>query len=123
MKTLPPKKKGLARIIAAFFYSIDGLKQALTKETAFKQEFIIYLLAIIPLYFIPINVFFKSLLLLAQTIILIVELLNSAIEAVVDLNTLEYNILAKKAKDFGSAAVLISIILALTLWILALLSL
>jgi diacylglycerol kinase (ATP) len=64
----------------------------------------------------------KGLLFLATTAVLVVELLNSAIESVVDLASAEYHDLAKRAKDIGSAAVFVSIALALLLWSGALLS-
>ena len=58
----------------------------------------------------------KGLLFLATTVVLVVELLNSAIESVVDIASSEYHVLAKRAKDLGSAAVLLSIVLAVVLW-------
>jgi len=58
----------------------------------------------------------KELLFLATTVVLVVELLNSAIESVVDIASPEYHVLAKRAKDLGSAAVLLSIVLAVVLW-------
>jgi diacylglycerol kinase (ATP) len=58
----------------------------------------------------------KGLLFLATTVVLVVELLNSAIESVVDIASPEYHVLAKRAKDLGSAAVLLSIVLAVVLW-------
>jgi diacylglycerol kinase (ATP) len=61
----------------------------------------------------------KGLLFLATTVVLVVELLNSAIESVVDIASPEYHVLAKRAKDLGSAAVLLSIVLAVVLWIVA----
>ena len=61
----------------------------------------------------------KGLLFLATTVVLVVELLNSAIESVVDIASPEYHVLAKRAKDLGSVAVLLSIVLAVVLWIVA----
>jgi len=116
----PAGKKGMARIGAAWFYSLNGLRFAITHETAFMQEVAIYAILLVILFFLPISVTFKCILLLGNTIVLIVELLNSAIESIVDMTSPEYNVLAKQAKDLGSAAVLISIMLAIALWIYAL---
>ena len=109
----------MARIWAALFYSLDGLRFAITHETAFMQETCIYIVFLIVLYFLPVSLTFKCVLLTANTIVLLVELLNSAIESIVDMVSPEYNILAKRAKDLGSAAVLLSIVLAVVLWLCA----
>jgi diacylglycerol kinase (ATP) len=119
MNKKPAGKKGAARIWAAFFYSLDGLRFAVTRETAFMQEACIYVVLLIVLSFLPVSLMFKCVLLSANTIVLLVELLNSAIESIVDMTAPEYNILAKRAKDLGSAAVLLSIVLAIALWICA----
>jgi diacylglycerol kinase (ATP) len=111
-----PNKTGFARILAAFFYSRDGLKAAFNNEAAFRQEIFLFILFLPILYYLPISHVFKGLLLLANTLVLIVELLNSAIEAIVNLASPEYHNLAKQAKDMGSAAVLISLCISLTLW-------
>jgi diacylglycerol kinase (ATP) len=110
------KKTGLARIFAAFRYSWDGLQAAFSSEAAFRQEFFLFIVFLPILYYLPVAHVFKALLLLANTLVLIVELLNSAIEAIVNLASPEYHNLAKQAKDMGSAAVLISLFVSLTLW-------
>ena len=110
------KKTGLARILAAFRYSWDGLQAAFSNEAAFRQEFVLFIIFLPILYYLPVSHVFKGLLLLANTLVLIVELLNSAIEAIVNLASPEYHNLAKQAKDMGSAAVLISLFISLTLW-------
>jgi diacylglycerol kinase (ATP) len=110
------KKTGLARILAAFRYSKDGLQAVLTSEAAFRQELFLFIVFLPILYYLPISHVFKGLLLLANTLVLIVELLNSAIEAIVNLASPEYHNLAKQAKDMGSAAVLISLCISLSLW-------
>ena len=111
-----PKKTGFARILAAFFYSRDGLKAAFNNEAAFRQEIFLFILFLPILYYLPATHVIKALLLLVNSLVLIVELLNSAIEAVVNLASPEYHDLAKQAKDMGSAAVLISLCISLTLW-------
>ena len=115
-------KRGLARIFAAFFYSFDGLRSSLKYEEAFRQEVILFLLLLPGLYFIPVSPQFKAMLFAGNCLVLIVELLNSAVESVVDLVSPDYHILAKRAKDMGSAAVLLSIILAGLLWLAAIYS-
>jgi len=120
MKTKPLPRKGVARIRAAFFYSLAGLSHAALKEDAFRQELLLYLLLLIGVFWLPVPLFWKVLLVAADTVVLIVELLNSAIEAVVDLVSPEYNAFAGQAKDMGSAAVLLALLMAAGLWIAAL---
>jgi diacylglycerol kinase (ATP) len=119
MNHIPSKKTGLARLWAAFSNSLNGLRFAFKNEEAFRQELVLYVLLLILLFFLPISILSKTILLVANTIVLLVELINSAIEAIVDMVSPEYNELAKHAKDLGSAAVLISLILAIVLWGLA----
>ncbi len=116
MNNVPAGKKGIARIWAAFFYSLGGLRQAVTREAAFRQEVILYITLLFILFFLPVSTLFKCLLLSVNTLVLIVELLNSSIESVVDMVSPEYHILAKQAKDYGSAAVLLSLLLAGVIW-------
>jgi len=116
MKKKPPAKSGVARIWAALFYSLDGLGLAFKNEAAFRQEVVLCLVLGTVLLFLPISMLFKALLFFATIQVLIVELLNSAIESVVDLAAPEFHELAKRAKDMGSAAVLISLLLAGGLW-------
>jgi diacylglycerol kinase (ATP) len=113
---VPSKKTGLARLWAAFFNSFNGLRFAVKNEEAFRQEISLYILLLILLFFLPISLHFKTILFVVNTIVLLIELINSAIEAIVDMVSPEYNELAKHAKDLGSAAVLVSLILAIVLW-------
>lgn len=119
MKDIPDKKRGLARIVAAFFYSLSGLRSAFVNEAAFRQELLLFFVLLPILFFLPVSGYLKSLLFVVNTMVLIVELLNSGIEAVVDMAAPEYHSLAKRAKDMGSAAVLISLVLAAILWVYA----
>lgn len=116
MNHVPSRKKGLARLRSAFLNSLNGLRFAVKNEEAFRQEIVLYVLLLIVLFFLPISIFFKTILLVVNTIVLLIEVINSAIEAIVDMVSPEYNELAKHAKDLGSAAVLISLILATVLW-------
>lgn len=113
-------KSGLKRIFSAFFYSMDGLKAAWKHEHAFRQELLLFIVATVIALLLSISAFEKLLLIGVMVLILIVELINSAIEAVVDRISLERHPLSKNAKDFGSAAVLLACLLALATWIVVL---
>lgn len=114
-------RSGLRRIRNAFFYSLDGFKAALKHEHAFRQE--IWLAAVlIPLaFFLPASGVGRALMIGSVLLVLIVELLNSAVEAVVDRVSLEQHALAKRAKDIGSAAVMLALINVGVVWALVLL--
>jgi diacylglycerol kinase (ATP) len=116
MNEKPRHRKGFTRIWFALIYSLNGLRFAFTKEAAFRQETCVYVLLMIVLYFLPISFVFKCILFFASTLVLIVELLNSAIESIVDIASPEYNDRAKQAKDLASAAVFVCIMLAVALW-------
>lgn len=109
-------KSGLKRIFSAFFYSIDGFKTALKYEHAFRQEMVLVVIGTISALLLKVSAYEKLLLIAVLVLILIVELLNSAIEAVVDRVSLERHPLSKNAKDFGSAAVFLAVSLALVTW-------
>lgn len=109
-------KRGIARILAAFIYSLEGFKAAFKHEEAFRQEMMLFLFLLPLLFFLDVPFALKLALLSANFLVLIVELLNSAVEAVVDLVSPDYNHLAKRAKDMGSGAVFISLLLASMLW-------
>lgn len=113
-------KTGLRRIWNALFYSFDGLRAAYRHEDAFRQE--VWLAAVlIPLaLFLPAPGTGKALMIASVLVVLIVELLNSAVEATVDRVSLEHHRLAKRAKDIGSAAVLFSLINVMIVWLLVL---
>lgn len=116
MDKKPQTKTGIARLRAAFSYSLSGLRYAFRNEESFRQETVIYVLLLAGLFFMPLPITFKAILFFANTLTLIIELLNSAIEAVVDLASPEYHDLAKQAKDVGSAAVLIVLTMTVALW-------
>jgi diacylglycerol kinase (ATP) len=114
--SVPIKKKGLARIWAATIYSIDGLRACFRSEEAFRLELILSLI-FGPLAFILGETAIEiAMLLLAIALVLLVELLNSAIEAVVDRVGMDYHELSKKAKDIASGAVFISLMTFLLIW-------
>lgn len=110
-------KSGLKRILSALGYSIAGFKSAWRMEHAFRQELFVVVIAIIAAFLLPVVAWQKLLLIGVFVLVLIVELINSAIEAVVDRVSLERNPLSKNAKDFGSAAVLLTLLLAAATWL------
>lgn len=114
-------KTGLVRIWNALHYSIDGLRAAYRHEDAFRQE--LWLAAVlIPIAFLlPIGGVARAMLIASVLLVVIVELVNSALEAAVDRISLEDHQLAKRAKDIGSAAVLMSLINVVLVWALVLL--
>ena len=107
---------GLGRISKAIVYSSQGLAHAVRHEAAFRQELVIAIPAIIGLWFLPVTMLEKIALLATVVLMLIVELLNSAIEAVVDRVSTERHPLSGRAKDMGSAAVLLAVLLMLITW-------
>lgn len=109
-------KSGLQRIFAAFFYSIDGFKSAWKNEHAFRQELVLVILGALAALLLPVSSFEKLMMIAVLILILVVELINSAIEAVVDRVSLERHVLSKNAKDFGSAAVLLTLLIAVATW-------
>ena len=113
-------KTGLRRIWSALFYSFDGLKAAYRHEDAFRQEVWLALILIPLALLLPASGPGKALMIASVLVVLIVELLNSAVEATVDRVSLEQHRLAKRAKDIGSAAVLFSLINVVVVWLLVL---
>jgi diacylglycerol kinase (ATP) len=114
-------KTGLTRVVNAFFYSLSGFRAAFRHEDAFRQETIAAML-LVPLAFVlEDGGVGRAMMIGAVLLVLIVELLNSAIEAVVDKASPEYDRLAKRAKDMGSAAVFIALANVPLVWLLILL--
>jgi len=109
-------KSGMRRIFSAFTYSLDGFRSAWKYEHAFRQELILFVVGTVVALLLHISAFEKLMLIGVLVLVLIVELINSAIEAVVDRISLERHPLSKNAKDFGSAAVLLAFLLAIAAW-------
>lgn len=114
---------GLARLGRAWCYSWQGLKEAWRVEAAFRQELCLCALLVPLALCLPVSALERAVLLGVLLLLLIVELLNSALEAVVDRISLEHHELSRRAKDFGSAAVLLSLLLVALLWVTILLPL
>jgi len=113
-------KTGLARVWNALFYSVAGLKAAYRHEDAFRQEVWLALLLIPLSLVLPASGIGHALMVASVLLVLIVELLNSAIEAAVDRISLDRHLLAKRAKDIGSAAVLLALLNVCAVWTLVL---
>lgn len=111
-------KRGLRRIVNAFFYSMSGLQLAYRHEHAFRQEMLGAVILLPIACFLTVTPVERVLLIGTVLLVLIVELLNSSIEAAVDRAGLETHHLAKRAKDLGSAAVMLALILLATAWLL-----
>lgn len=113
---VPKKNTGLRRIVLAGGYSMKGLSAAYRNEAAFRQEVLGFVI-LAPLgLWLGTNGVERALLVGSLLLVLIVELLNTAVESVVDRVGLEKHVLAGQAKDQGSAAVLLSLVLAIVVW-------
>lgn len=111
-------KTGLRRLWNAFGYSLAGFRAAYKHEDAFRQEALLAALLIPLALSLPASHIGKAMMIGSVLLVIIVELLNSAIEATVDRISLDSHDLAKRAKDIGSAAVLVSLTNVLVVWIL-----
>ena len=109
-------KTGLQRVWNAFHYSMAGLRAAFAHEDAFRQEALLAALLIPVACWLPVGGLGRGLMIASVFLVLIVELLNSAIEAVVDRVSLDRHHLSKRAKDIGSAAVLLALINVVVVW-------
>jgi diacylglycerol kinase (ATP) len=112
--------KGLLRLWKAFLYTCDGLKAAYRNEAAFRQELALAAVLLPLAVLLRIDMLSRALMLSSLLLVFIVELLNSAHEATVDLASKENHPLAKRAKDMGSAAVFLSLINLALVWLLCL---
>lgn len=110
------------KLKSATLYSIDGLKSAFKEQSAFRLEILGFICALILSPLVGKSRAEKLLLIAVVALILIVELLNSAIETVVNRISLEHNDLSGRAKDLGSAAVFLSVLLAIFVWAIVLFS-
>lgn len=114
-------KTGLVRLWNALGYSMAGLRAAFKHEDAFRQEVLLACVLIPLALFMRVENTHRALMIGSVLLVLIVELLNSAVEAAVDRISLENHALAKRAKDIGSAAVLLSLVNLAVVWLLAIL--
>jgi diacylglycerol kinase (ATP) len=112
----PENNHGIKRVFRATGFSMQGLKSAWTHEAAFRQELVLAFLMLPIALFVDISTVERLLLILTLFIVLIVELLNSAVEAVVDRIGDEIHVLSGQAKDIASAAVFMSLALCAITW-------
>lgn len=109
-------KTGLRRLWNAFGYSLAGFRAAYKHEDAFRQEVLLASILIPLAFWLPASNPGKALMIASVLLVIIIELLNSAIEAAVDRISLDDHDLAKRAKDIGSSAVLASLINVVVVW-------
>jgi diacylglycerol kinase (ATP) len=116
---VPTKRTGLSRVLHAFTYSIDGLKTG-WGEPAFRQEAILAI-PLVPLAFVIGANWMETAMLIAVVVfVMVTELLNTAVEAAIDRIGPEWHAISKRAKDLGSAAVMLSLLLCGGVWLAAL---
>jgi len=109
-------KTGMQRIWNALHYSIDGLVAAYRHEDAFRQEVWLAAILIPAACLLPVSGIGRALMIGSVLLVVIVELLNSAVEAAIDRIGLESHKLSKRAKDIGSAAVMIALLNVVLIW-------
>jgi len=109
-------KTGIARIIQATWNSFAGLADAWRHESAFRQEVLLAVVLVPSALFLPVLPVEKALLIAVVLLVLVVELLNSSVEAAIDRISFDHHNLSKRAKDIGSAAVLVALVLMTSVW-------
>ena len=114
---MKPGKIGFSRVIAATGYSLQGLKAAWIHEAAIRQEFIAAVLLSIVAILLPVTHIERILLITSLLLVIIVELINSAIEAIVDRIGAEKHELSGRAKDIGSSAVFVALLYVAFVWL------
>src|SRR5688572_8226060 len=109
-------KTGLVRIWHAFFNSCAGLTDAWRHESAFRQEIMLAAVLIPVAWLVPVTRGERALLVATVLLVMIVELLNTGVEVAIDRISFEHHSLSKRAKDIGSAAVLVALLLLALVW-------
>lgn len=112
----PENNTGMRRIINAFFFSLHGFKACFRTEEAFRQEVILAAILLPLSFFVAHNRVELAMLIASVFLVLIVEILNTAVERAIDRISFEKHELSKEAKDMGSAAVFLSILVAVLVW-------
>jgi len=116
-KTAEKKLKGFQHLINAAKWSLQGFKSTFSGEAAFRQELLIFLILFPLSFYIGESPLEVTLLILPLFLVLIVELINTAIESAIDRFGDEHHELSGRAKDIGSAAVFLSVTLAILVWV------
>jgi diacylglycerol kinase (ATP) len=108
--------RGLTRAWHAAKNSWCGLVYAFLEESAFRQELTLFALLTPVALFLPVTLVEKALLISSLVMVLVIELLNSSVEAAIDRISFEHHDLSKRAKDFGSAAVMLALLVSALMW-------
>ena len=108
--------RGLTRAIHAAKNSWHGLIFAYQEESALRQELVLLLVLSPIAILLPVGLFEKALMICSLIMVLVIELLNSSVEAAIDRISFEHHDLSKRAKDFGSAAVMLALLIAFVIW-------
>ena len=109
-------RTGLIRIVHAFFNSCAGLADAWRHESAFRQEIVLAAILIPVALVVPASPVERAVLIAAVLLVMIVELLNTGVEVAIDRISFEHHSLSKRAKDIGSAAVFVALVLLAAVW-------
>jgi diacylglycerol kinase (ATP) len=109
--------RGLVRAWHAAKNSWRGLVFALKEESAFRQELSLFIVLSPIAAVLPVSIFEKAVLICSLVLVMAVELLNSSVEAAIDRISFEHHDLSKRAKDFGSAAVMLALLISFILWV------
>lgn len=109
-------KTGIIRIVHAFFNSCSGLADAWRHESAFRQEILLAVVLMPAAFLAPVTTVERALLIATVLLVIIVELLNTGVEVAIDRISFDQNMLSKRAKDIGSAAVFVALVLLGTVW-------
>jgi len=113
---MKPGRTGLSRVMHAFGYSMQGFRAAIKHEAAFREELILAIILVPLAFWLTSNTLYLMAMLGSLLLVLIVEILNSAIEAVVDRIGSEQHELSGRAKDMGSAAVFLALMNVILMW-------
>lgn len=116
----PYKGSGIRRFLLAFTYTYAGLCDSLKNEASFRQEFVLAVVMTPGLFFLDVSLTLRAVVFFSMMMVLVLELINSAIEACIDRVSFERHPLSKKAKDIGSAAVFIALVNSGAMWLVAL---
>ena len=109
-------KTGVVRIVHAFFHSCAGLSDAFRHESAFRQEILLAAILVPLALWLPVEAAGRALLVASVLLVMVVELLNTGVEVAIDRISFERHSLSKRAKDIGSAAVLVALVLMVVVW-------
>ncbi|KAB8307417.1 diacylglycerol kinase [Erwinia endophytica] len=115
------KRKGIKRLTSSINHSLAGFVNALLTEDAFRQLFIISAILLVIALFLDVTKIERLFLISSCFLLLMVELLNTAIETVIDRISLDIHPLSKRAKDLGGAAQLVTVVMTIIIWLIVLL--